>query len=142
LNYIDTSALAKWYVPETGSDAFGRWIAAQDEARISVLTRVEFRSMLARRQRNGDLGAAEVHEAWQRFLYDLEDGLFVVQPLRETHWSEAEALLDALPDLPLRTLDALHLACARIEMATEFATADRQLAAAARAVGMTTPAFD
>lgn len=142
MNYIDTSALLKWYVPERGSDAFGRWIAGQNDACISVLSRVEFRSALARRQRNRELTAAHARQAWHRFLIDLDDGLFVVHALSEPHWSEAEALLDALPDAALRTLDAMHLACARVEMADEFATADRRLAAAARSIGMKTPVFE
>jgi predicted nucleic acid-binding protein len=142
LNYIDTSALLKWYLPERGSTAFGAWIATQDEARISPLTRVEVRATIARKQRNRELGATDARRAVDAFLADLDDGLFIVHPLAEPHWAEAEALLDALADLPLRTLDALHLACARVEQARVFATADLKLAAAARQLGMITPTFD
>jgi predicted nucleic acid-binding protein len=142
LNYIDTSALLKWYLPERGSEAFGAWIATQDEARISVLTRVEVRATLARKQRNREISSADARRAADAFLADLDDGLFVVHTLDEPHWSEAEALLQAVEDVALRTLDALHLACARIEQARIFATADLKLAAAARLLGMQTPTFD
>jgi len=141
-NYVDTSALLKWYLPERGSDAFGAWMAAQDEVRISVLTRVEVRAAIARRQRNRELGSADARRATTAFLADIDDGLFVVHRLDEPHWTEAEALLDALADTPLRTLDALHLACARVEQAKVFATADLKLAAAARLLGLSTPTFD
>lgn len=141
-NYIDTSALLKWYLPERGSDAFSAWIESQDDARISVLTRVEVHATLARRQRMRDLSAAEARRAANAFLADLDDGLFLVHPLVEPHWAEAEALLHDAPDAALRTLDALHLACARLDQARVFATADRTLAAAARKLGMQTPDFN
>ncbi len=142
MNYIDTSALLKWYVPENGSDAFSRWITTQDDARISLLTRVEVRATLARKERNRELSAADVRRVMKHFLADIDDGLFLVHILVESHWVEAEALLQALADVPLRTLDALHLACARVEQATIFATADVRLAAAARSLGMQTPSFE
>ncbi len=142
MNYIDTSALLKWYLPERGSEAFGAWIAAQDEVRVSVLTRVEVHATLARKQRTREIGADDARRALDAFLADLDDGLFVMHKLDEPHWTEAEALLDSVPDVPLRTLDALHLACARFEQARVFATADLKLAAAARLLGMQTPTFD
>lgn len=144
MNYIDTSVLLKWYLPERGSDAVGAWMATLDEARISVLTRVEVRCVLARKQRDREIGAADARRAADAFLADLDDGLFVVHRLEEPHWSEAEALLTALAadDVALRTLDALHLACARVEQARVFATADRRVAHAARLLGLQTPTFD
>lgn len=142
MNYIDTSALLKWYVPETDSDAFSAWITTQHDARISALTRVELRSTLARKERNRELSAADARRAMKNFLGDIDDGLFLVHALAEPHWAEAEALLHALADVALRTLDALHLACARIEQASVFATADTRLAAAARSLGMQTPTFE
>jgi predicted nucleic acid-binding protein len=142
MNYIDTSALLKWYLPERGSDAFGAWISMQDDAQISVLTRVEVRSALARRCRNREISEEQAQRAADAFLADLDDGLFVQHALKDPHWAEAEALLQSSPDLVLRTLDALHLACARIEQARVFATADLRLAAAARTLGMQTPAFE
>ena len=142
MNYIDTSALLKWYLPEPGSAAFGVWIASQNEARISVLARVEVRATLARKQRNREISADEARRATDAFLADLDDGLFVLHRLDEPHWTEAEALLHSAPDLALRTPDALHLACARLEQARVFATADLKLAAAARLLGMQTPTFD
>lgn len=142
MKYIDTSALLKWFPPERGSESFGAWIATQDTAPISVLTRVEMRSTIARKLRNGDVDADEAQQAAGAFLAALDDGLFVVHALHEAHWTEAEALLGSMPLVSLRTLDTLLLACARIEKARVFATADLKLAAAARLLGMTTPTFD
>jgi predicted nucleic acid-binding protein len=38
LAYVDTSALAKWYLPEKNSEAFAAWMQAQTETCISTLT--------------------------------------------------------------------------------------------------------
>lgn len=141
MNYIDTSALLKWYLPERGSDAFGAWIATQEDARISMLSRVEFRAALARKQRARELSSTDARRALDAFVADLDAGTFLVHMLNEEHWLEAEGLLQALPNVHLRTADALHLACARLNQVQFFATADAKLAAAARMLGMQTPAF-
>ena len=51
LSYIDTSALAKWYLPEAGSEDFSKWMQHQEDTCISSLTLTEFRCLLARRWR-------------------------------------------------------------------------------------------
>jgi uncharacterized protein len=62
--YIDTSALAKWYLPEPGSDAFVDFVPGQERAAISRLTTVELRCLLARRRRAGDITAQHERDAW------------------------------------------------------------------------------
>jgi len=42
--YLDTSALAKWYLNEPGSDAFVAYLQGLDSAAISGLTRAEMRN--------------------------------------------------------------------------------------------------
>lgn len=139
MNYIDTSALLKWYLPEAGSDAFTAWIATQHEASISRLVSVEMHVVLTRKQRIGELTAPQAKRALTTFLADVDDGLFRMQPIGEAHWDEAERLV-AFNTVPgLRTLDALHLAVARIDQAQIFVTADGALAVAARTLGMATP---
>ena len=55
--YIDTSALAKLYLPEQGSDAVSDFMLEMDEAAtISSLTITEMRCLLARRRREKKLG--------------------------------------------------------------------------------------
>lgn len=55
--YLDTSALAKWYLNEAGSEAFVTFLQGLDSAVISSLTQTEMRSLLSRRRRMGDLSA-------------------------------------------------------------------------------------
>lgn len=51
LAYIDTGALAKWYLPESGSESFSEWMGQREDTCISSLTITEFRCLLSRRQR-------------------------------------------------------------------------------------------
>lgn len=142
MNYIDTSALLKWYLPEPGSDAFTAWIGTQHEASISRLVSVEIHVVLTRKQRLGELTEPQAKRALTAFLADVDDGLFRMQPIENPHWDEAERLV-AFSGVPgLRTLDALHLAVARVDQAQIFMTADTALAVAARALGMATPRLE
>lgn len=139
--YVDTSALAKWYLPEPGSDAFVDFIRRQDRAAISRLTTVELRCLLARRRRAGDITLQHERDAWMTFEDDIRAGHLHVEALSDAHAIAARDLLDRLQGLPVRTLDALHLAIARSLAVQVIATADRVMARAAEALGMTTTMF-
>ena len=71
LSYIDTSALAKWYLPEAGSEDFSEWMQSQDDTCISSLTVTEFRCLLARRRRMEMLSALEVQQLYAKFKQDI-----------------------------------------------------------------------
>ena len=51
-------------------------------------------------------------------------------------------LISVLSDIPLRTLDALHLLIAKETQADILATADRIMIAAAKAMGLSVVRFD
>ena len=72
--YVDTSALAKWYLPESGSDAFVDFIRWQNGAVISRLTTVELRCLLVRRRRAGDITVQHERDAWSTFEDDVRAG--------------------------------------------------------------------
>jgi predicted nucleic acid-binding protein len=139
--YVDTSALAKWYLPESGSDAFVDFIHQQDGAVISRLTTVELRCLLARRRRAGDITVHHERDVWSTFEDDVRAGHLHVEALSDAHAMAARDLLEQLQDLPLRTLDALHLAIARSLAVSVLATADHVMARAAEALGLTAMLF-
>ncbi len=141
--YLDTSALAKWYVWEPGSEAFEDFIRSLDEdaAIISPLTITEMRSLLARRRRMRELEKAHEQQAWQTFLRDIASGALNVMPLRDQTFMRAVDLLEQLPDCALRTLDALHLALADQANVNALASGDRIMLRAARLLGLQTHAF-
>ncbi len=131
LAYIDTSALAKWYLPEAGSDAFSDWMQQQDETCISSLTRTEFRCLLARRQRMQLLSSVQVQEIYAKFQQDCQDAHLLLYPVTDQHVLNAELMIEALPSIALRTLDAIHLSIAHEVAVRVLATADKVMAQAA-----------
>lgn len=133
--YVDTSALAKWYLNERGSDGFADWIVEQPEPWISTLTVVEMRCLLGRRRRAGEIGSETEERAFSAFEEDVANGHLFLHPVDDEALRAALALIGRLPDLPLRTLDALHLALARQLAAPRLATADEKMADAASALG-------
>lgn len=141
LIYLDTSALIKRYVPEKNSRAFDEWFVAHAPCAISRLTFVEVRSTLARKRREKVIGEIQEREALNELRTDLQDGVLTVFPGSDAHFVEAFHLIDRLAALPLRTLDALHLAIARLETSERLATADRVMLQAAQALGIETVSF-
>ena len=134
--YLDTSALAKWYLNEPFSEQFEAFIQGQATAAISRLTVVEFRCLLARRRRAGDITKtieSRVHTAFEK---DIGAGFLQVYPVADEHLIAALGLLTRLGRYPLRTLDALHLAIAQGIHCRRLATADKTMADAGKAAGL------
>ena len=52
--YLDTSALAKWYLSESNSEQVSAYIIELGVAVVSTLTKTEMRCLLARRKRMRD----------------------------------------------------------------------------------------
>jgi len=126
--YLDTSALAKWYLNEPGSDDFVSYLQGLDVAVVSSLTRTEVRSMLARRRRMGDLSHELESVVYAAFLNDIAQGWLQLYPVEDARFDEAANLIARYPEHPLRTLDALHLAIALQAQADALATADSVMA--------------
>lgn len=133
--YIDTSALAKCYVREPRSLEVLDWAEQRRGTVTSALTLVEFRCLLARRRRNGQIDSALEYNALAQFDGHVRNNDWRIHQSAFGEYADARDLIGTLPDLPLRSLDALHLAAARNAGATEFATSDRTQAEAARALG-------
>ncbi len=139
--FVDTSALAKRYLTEKGSG----WmrsickISSSNIIVISELATVEMFSLFARREREQALTLSSGNRLRSLFLSHLKDeyiGVFVT----------TEVMADArylVSKHPLRTLDAIQLACAlRAEIVLNekmtFLSADNRLLSAAAAEGLPT----
>ena len=134
--YLDTSALAKWYLQEPRSEDFARWIQDEDEVWISTLTMVEMRCLLARRRRSGEITAGVEEGAFATFREDVDRGYLLLQPVENGTVHAALALIERLAECPLRTLDAIHLSIARGLQAERLATADGVMSEASEALGL------
>jgi len=139
--YIDTSALAKRYIDEAGSDDFDAFLGRWPRALISRLAVVELRCLLQRRQRAAQIDATYERAALADFADDIRSGFFQVEPLADRHAVIAYDLIGRLSGHPLRSLDALHLAVALSTGATVLASADRAMARAAGALGISAVTF-
>jgi len=141
MDYLDTSALAKWYLNERGSEEFSEWIQAAGDVHISTLTVVEMRCLLARRGRNNELGPKLEQRLFSTFENDINKGYLIRHPVQDYMFEQALALIQSLQQIPLRTLDALHLSIAQAIRADTLVTADKQMVAAAKKVGFTVVDF-
>jgi predicted nucleic acid-binding protein len=135
VNYFDTSALLPYYRPEPLSSTVQSLLCAvENNVAISSLVDVEIASALARLVRMGEFSdhdAASVHNA---FASDINKGCFQYLAVDTVAFRQAQQfLLDRKSSL--RTLDALHLACAALADA-RMVTADRTLADAAETHGV------
>ena len=139
--YLDTSALAKWYLNEIGSEHFVAYLQGLDLAVVSSLTRTEMRSLLARRRRMGEIDGALESLLFAAFLDDIAAGALSLVPVADAMFDEAAQLIARYPEHPLRTLDALHLAVARHAEVDALASADGVMADAAQAMGLTVVRF-
>ena len=133
--YIDTSALAKWYLNEERSDEFTDWIQQVDQAVISDLTQTEMRCLLARRRRMKELDRDSETRIYAIFQSDITQGHLICPVIAHGAFEAAIQIIDRLTAIPLRTLDALHLATAQQLQVDSIATADCVFALAAEHLG-------
>lgn len=139
--YIDTSALAKCYVREPWSLQVLDWADRQGAPATAAVTLVEFRCLLARRRRAGQIDAALERCALAEFDGHVRAGAWQIQSVALKDYAAARDLIDIIPAISLRALDALHLAAARAIGAAAFATADKVQAVAAEALGLNVHRF-
>ncbi len=140
--YFDTSALAKWYLNEERSQDVERYIQEHGPVGISDLTVLEIRCLLARRRREGNIDPKMESRIFATFQEDIRQNFLVCHPFPEGLTAGAVNLVSVHLDLPLRTLDALHLVIAKEIQADKLATADRIMVAAAKAMGLSVVRFD
>jgi uncharacterized protein len=142
LIYFDTSSLAKAYIDEARSDDVDEFLRKQtDRIAICQLSILEMRSTVARRAREGRFDALTAARVWSTFQIDISDELFEILSVVESDYSVATRMIDRVAPLPLKTLDAIHLAVAERATASSFATSDKHQLNAAEALGLKTISF-
>lgn len=139
--FLDTSALAKLFVPEAGTAELNALLAQPDmEIWVSELARLEFHSLAWRRCREGSLDAAQATSLLAELDQQL-DSWQVVGLTPAVLSTAAELLAAHAAQHALRTLDAIQLASFMValeEGAATFACADHRLCAVAAARGHAT----
>ena len=108
--YLDTAILVKLFAREPDSDFFGK-LTDGEKISSSVLSYTELYSALLRKERSGELSAAERRGAWNSFEKCIEDERIELAPFGLVIFRKANRLLEQCnPKVALRSLDALHLA--------------------------------
>lgn len=129
--FLDSSALAKRYVDEPGSDRLEEILARASSLGVSVISVPEVVSALCRRLRETKLSQQQYSKAKRALLEDLTETSVV--NITEQVIARAVVLLERWP---LRSSDSLHIACAADWSADLFVSADERQCAAARAYGL------
>lgn len=132
--YFDTSALLPYYRNEPRSNAVETLLLSGKTVLLSDLTRVEFASALDRWVRMKEIEEAHAQRISRKFDEDIRENRFTRCRNTPEQMDLAQQWLLARTTT-LRSLDALHLACAATENAT-LVTLDDALHSAAGSFGI------
>lgn len=129
--FLDSSALAKRYIEEAGSERVEQILLSATSLGLSVLCLPEIISALSLRRRERRLTASQYGSAKRALLQDVGDSSII--NLTDKVVARATELLEPWP---LRSSDSIQVASAA-EWATDvFISADERQCAAARAYGL------
>ncbi len=109
--YLDTSVIAAYYIPEALSNTVEEFLKTEPHPAVSQLVEVELFSAISRRVRTRELSQQDARRIANLFQAHLESGLYDRLPLEPAHFDLACDWISRFT-LPLRSLDALHLAIA------------------------------
>jgi uncharacterized protein len=129
----DSSALAKRYVLEVGSDEIDRFLQNASQLGLCTILVPEIISGLNRRRRENNLSDDDYRIIKNQLIEDVRDAVVLqVTPAVISH------SIKLLETNVLRAMDALHIACALEWRAELFVTADRRQYKAAINAGLLT----
>ena len=132
-SFFDASALAKRYIEEHGSAAADEVCMATDRLGLSVICELEIVSALNRRLREKNLSREQYLLAKQRLCADIRDADMVAVTNEVVGMATV-----VLESVPVRAMDAIHIASARVWGADLFVSADKAQAKSAEWFGLKT----
>ena len=130
--FFDSSAWAKRYIEESGSGQVEEISLKADAVTLCILCVPEIISAFSRLRRENKLSEDQFIQLKNVFLTEIRD----IEMINITSGVIAQSV-DLLQNYPSRTLDALHIACARTGEIDLFVTSDRRQMDAAEASGLT-----
>ncbi len=133
----DTSAVAKFYVPEKESRALRQLLETEDGVCVSELVRPELMAVFHRRLREGDWNRRDFTAAVRQFQHDDLAGFWTWLPIDSLIMrAAAEAFATLPPTVFLRSSDCIHIVTALHNNFTEFVTFDIHQMRAASSMGL------
>ena len=129
--FFDSSAFAKRYVSEEGTDAVVQWCNRAAEIALSGIALPELISAFCRLRRESKISEAQYQQLKDSLLADIEDAAICdLTPIVLAH------SIASLERNTLRGMDAIHIGSAVAMQADLFVSADARQCAAAAAVGL------
>jgi predicted nucleic acid-binding protein len=130
---VDSSAFAKRYVQEYGSEEIDAFLQRASELALCVILLPEIISGLNRRLREHVLSSSDYRKVKSKLLEDVNDATVIqITPAVISH------SVRLLENNVLRAMDSLHVACAMEWQADLFVTADNRQYMAAKKAGLLT----
>jgi len=120
--FADTSALAKRYIEESGSDVVDELLSRADILIVSSITRIELNSAFSRRLKDRTLDEKSYKSALGEFNNDFE----FIEVIKFDLEAESSAI-DNIRKHNMKTLDAIQLSSVKMSKADMFITADKKL---------------
>ncbi len=131
--FVDSSAFAKRYVFEDGSETVEELLQRASQLAFCTILVPEIISGLNRRRREQILSKGDYRKIKKQLLEDVHDAIVLqVTPAVISH------SVKLLETNILRAMDSLHVACALEWQAELFITADKRQLKAARNAGLLT----
>ena len=142
MSYWDTSTLVKLYTQEADSLLFETHAAnAGNSVVISRIPLYEACATFRRKEAEGILNSGTAQTTYNELLQDVaanDLGVIELNAAVEHEYGQVLNLCyQQAPPVLLRTLDAVHLASARVSGETEIVATDKRLREAARLIGFT-----
>jgi len=129
--FFDSSAFAKRYVSEEGTDAVVQWCDRAVEIALSAIALPELISAFCRLRRESKISEAQYLQLKDSLLADIEDAAICdLTPIVLAH------SIASLERNTLRGMDAIHIGSAVAMQADLFVSADARQCAAAAAAGL------
>ena len=135
--YLDSSVLVKLFVREADSSFYAERANAHPQAWSSQLTLTECWSAFCRKNREGEIDAETMRQAWSRLEAVVQEHSLQLQPVSVAVLRLANRMIEQCQrQTAIRTLDAIHLASCELRGAYPLMTADNVMRKAASVLGM------
>ena len=134
--YLDSAIIIKLLVREPESEWFGRRLAGYD-FQVSELALSEVSAALLAKERMKTISPQERVKSTERFFSMIENEIISFLTLNRRVIERARTIqLACHPQVPLRTLDALHVATCDLHQGGSMCATDARIRAACKQLGI------
>ena len=131
MSYWDTSTLGKLYLPEPDSADFAQKAALDPAIATTRLAIYEMRRVAFRKESEGFIQTGTAESVLAQVNQDIAAGQIRIVEMDARVEAEFNGIMATCyrhtPPLPIRTLDALHLASARADNQIELVATDKRM---------------